>query len=296
MSLLLGVVATPLLSVVDLLVVLFAFVTLVGDAWFVLVGLSCLYWLGPRYIENARPVAAVCVSFAVIGLAVVLTLKSATALPRPATTPVDPSVLPTLLSVFVAAEIDASGFAFPSGHTVAATVVYGGLAVFLSVGRRRVRYLAAAGAIGLVGLSRLILEVHYPRDVLAGLLVGGVIIWLGLAVGRDAERLRPDRLFGLAAVVAVVGLGVAAEAGHTRELTQAAIAIGTATAGWGVWYRWGEQVTAAPAVSLPVAGVGLAVAGGLWVSAYAGLLSSLGAAIASGLAVSCILLLPLVSA
>ena len=285
----------PLSALFDFFVVVFAFVTLLGDAWFVLVGLSLLYWLGPRYVDDARPVAALCVSFAVIGLAVVLITKSATAFPRPATTPVDPTVLPAMIGRFVAGEVDASGFAFPSGHTVAATVVYGGLAVFLSLGRRRVRYLAAGGAIGLIGLSRLVLEVHYPRDVLAGLLVGGAIIAAGVVVGRDAERLRPDRLFGLAAVVAVVGLTVAAEAGHTRELTQAAIAVGTGLAGAGIWYRWGERLTGAPVVSVPVATVGLAAAGGLWVTAYVGVLSTVGAAFASGLAVSCLLLLPLLA-
>ncbi len=284
---------SPLVSVFDLVVVLFAFVTLVGDAWFVLVGLSLLYWIGPRYIEAARPIAVVCVSFAVIGLAIVLTIKTATSLPRPAAMPLDPAGLPAVVGSFVASEADASGFAFPSGHTVAATVVYGGLAVLLSVGRRRVRYLAASGVIGLVGLSRLVLEVHYPRDVAAGLFIGGMILMVGLTVGRDGERLRPDRLFGLAAVIAVVGLAVAAEAGHARELTQAAIAIGTAVAGAGIWYRWSQRLTAAPPVSLPVAVVGLMVAGGLWMMAYAGVVSTVGAAFASGLAVSCILLLPL---
>jgi len=285
----------PFVSLVDLGVVLFAFLTLVGDAWFVLIGLSGLYWVGPRYIDRARSVAVVCVGFAVVGLAVVLTIKTATALPRPASTPLDPTGLPSCIGWFVAGEIDASGFGFPSGHTVAATVVYGGLAVFLSVGRRRLRYLAAGGVIGLVGLSRLVLEVHYPRDVIAGVLVGAAIVALGGVVGRETTRLRADRLFGLAAVIASVGIMIAASGGHTRELTQGAIALGTALAGGLIWYRWGRRLIAAPVVSVPVAVIGLAGAGGLWVSAYIGVLSTLQTTIASGLAVSCILLLPLVS-
>lgn len=285
----------PLVSVVELVVVVFAVVTFVGDAGVLLAGLALLYWIGPRYIDDIRPVAVVCVGFAVIGLAVVVTLKTATAFPRPAATPVDPTGLPTVIESVVARELDAGGFAFPSGHTVAATVVYGGLAVLVSVGRQRLRYLAAGSILGLVGLSRLVLGVHYPRDVAAGVVVGGAILAVGLAVSRDTDCLRPDRLFGLAAVVACLGFAVATEGGHTREQLQAVIAAGTALAGAGVWYRWGQRLTAAPAVSLPVAAVGLAVAGGLWITAYAGVLSTGGTILASGLAVSCLLLLPLLA-
>lgn len=286
----------PLVAAAELLVAVFALITVVGDGWFVLVGLALLYWLGPRYDDELRPVAVFVVSLAVLALAVVLTLKTITAVPRPAATPLDPTVLPALVGPFVANEIDASGFAFPSGHAVAATVVYGGLGLLVSVRRRRTRLLVAASIIGLVALSRLVLAVHYPRDVIAGVAIGAGIVAVGLTVGRETDHLRPDRLFGLAVVVALIGFVAASNGGHTRELTQAVIAVGTGVAGGGLWYRWGEQLTMAPAVSPSVAAVGLAVAGGLWVAAYAGVLSTLGAAIASGLAVSCILLLPLAGA
>jgi len=286
--------SVPFGSAVETGVVVFAFITLIGDAWFVLVGLALFYWLGPHYNKAFRAVAVFVIGFAVVGLAVVVTIKTTVALPRPSTTPLDPTTLPAVIGPFVAGELDASGFTFPSGHTVAATVVYGGLGLLLSVGRQRARYLVAASVILLVGFSRLVLGVHYPRDVIAGVAVGGVILAVGLTVGRDGERLRPDRLFGLAAVVALVGFGMASNGGHTRELTQAAIAVGTGAAGAGIWHRWGARLIAAPPVSLSVSVGGLAVAGGLWVTAYAELLSTLGTVIASGLAVSCLLLLPLV--
>ena len=286
---------SPLVAAADLWVVLFAFVTLVGDAGVLLAGLALLYWFGPRYSERARKIAAVCIGLAVVGLGVVVAIKTSTAVPRPTATPVDPTVLPPLIGGFVATEIDSSGFAFPSGHTVAATVVYGGLAVLLDRGRRRQRYLVAGGIIALVALSRLVLDVHYPRDVLAGVVVGALIVATGLWVARDVDRLRPDRLFWLAAVVALAAGWIALDVGQPRELTQAAIGFGTAVAGGVGWRQWGQRLSTAPAVSPLGAAGGLVGTGGLWGLAYTGGLSTVGTAIASGLAVSWLLLLPLLA-
>jgi len=284
---------TLLVSGGDLLVVLFALITLAGDAWFVLVGLAMLYWVGPRYIEDARPVAAVCIGLATLGLAAVLAIKTATGIPRPAMTPVDPTGLPSLIGSFVGGEIESDRFTFPSGHATAATVVYGGLGLLLSVGRRRTRYLIAGGCIALISLSRVVLQVHYPRDVLAGIGLGAVLVAIGITVARDGDRLRPERLFAVSGIVAVIGFGVAVDAGHPREILQGAIGIGTAIGAAAVWYRLGDQLVAAPPVSIPLAAVGLAVAGGLWLGAYVGVLPILGAMAASAVAVGIILMLPL---
>jgi len=286
---------TVLVSASELLVIAFAFITLLGDAWFVLVGLAALYWIGPRYVDDARAVAAVCVGLATLGLAAVLALKSATAIPRPAMTPVDPSGLPLLLESFVGGEIQSDGFTFPSGHATAATVVYGGLGLLLSVGRKRLRYAFAAGMIVLISLSRVVLEVHYPRDIIAGMVLGSLLIAVGLAVGRTKGRFHPDRVFALGGIVSVIGLGVALQGGHTEEVLQGAIGIGTATGGVITWRQFGDRLVDAPPVSLPLALAGLVVAGGLWIAGYAGVLSAAGAVAASAAAVGCILLLPLLA-
>mgnify|MGYP006280353021 FL=1 len=286
---------TVLVSPSELLVVVFAFITLLGDAWFVLVGLSALYWIGPRYVDDARQVAVVCVGFATLGLATVLTLKSATAIPRPAMTPVDPGGLPILLDSFVAGEIESDGFTFPSGHATAATVVYGGLGLLLSVGRKRIRYPLAASLIVLISFSRVVLDVHYLRDIVAGMILGSLLIAVGLAVGREDGRFYPDRVFALGGVASIVGLGVAFQGGHGEEVLQAAIGIGTAIGGVVTWRRFGDRLLAAPPVSIPLAAAGLAVAGGLWIAAYAGLLPAVGAVVASAGAVGTILLLPLLA-
>jgi undecaprenyl-diphosphatase len=79
--------------------------------------------------------------------------------------------------------VNASGYAFPSGHTTNATMVYGLLAVLLTMSFSRARWVFITGAAILaigVGLSRVYLSVHWATDVAGGWLFG--ICWLAFAV------------------------------------------------------------------------------------------------------------------
>lgn len=70
----------------------------------------------------------------------------------------------------------AGGYSFPSGHTSVAIVVYGLLAVWLW---RREQYglaMLVSGWVGLVGLSRVYLGVHFPSDVLGSITLG--VVWI----------------------------------------------------------------------------------------------------------------------
>jgi len=77
----------------------------------------------------------------------------------------------------------ASGASFPSGHAMGTTVLFGALLlVFLPVLSRPGRRLAsilAVGAVVAVGVSRVVLGVHYPSDVIGGWLLG--LAWLAAA-------------------------------------------------------------------------------------------------------------------
>lgn len=74
---------------------------------------------------------------------------------------------------------------FPSGHAMSAAIVYGTLAYLaarLQSSRiaRAMTLSAAALLIALIGLSRMYLGVHYPSDVLAGIVVG--LAWAGFCM------------------------------------------------------------------------------------------------------------------
>lgn len=84
----------------------------------------------------------------------------------------------------------APGFSFPSGHAAGAATVF--IVVFLAflplLARRTALVLGVLAGVGIlaVGVSRVVLGVHYPSDVLAG-------ICLGVACASGASSLLTAR-------------------------------------------------------------------------------------------------------
>ena len=81
---------------------------------------------------------------------------------------------------------------FPSGHAANSMIVYLGLALLAADDseHRRWAVAAALSLTFLIGLSRPMLGVHWPSDVVAGWSFGALWLLLVLAIG---ERIRPAR-------------------------------------------------------------------------------------------------------
>ena len=122
-------------------------------------------WRFGRWDESLV-IFTVMVGEVTVFLAVTFTVKR----PRPAVVRLDKSP-PTL--------------SYPSGHTAAALALYGGVAVllFLIYGRNWKTIILAVVLFSLpilVGISRLYRGMHFPTDVLAGALGGG--LWMAFVI------------------------------------------------------------------------------------------------------------------
>lgn len=80
-----------------------------------------------------------------------------------------------------------SSFSFPSGHATLAMALYGFVAYMLCKLYPKHTTLivtAASAIILLIGFSRLYLGVHFPSDVVAGYLLGGLWLLVGVKVTK----------------------------------------------------------------------------------------------------------------
>ncbi len=84
---------------------------------------------------------------------------------------------PFWISTDISVSHPETNFAFPSGHAQNAASIWGLLADSLG---KRWGWAAGALVAFFIGISRLYLGVHFPRDVLAGWLIGALILWLFL--------------------------------------------------------------------------------------------------------------------
>ncbi|WP_459191413.1 phosphatase PAP2 family protein [Halosimplex sp. J119] len=183
---------------------LFWVITLLGSAKFLMVALSLVYWNDQR---RRRELLAV-ISVAFVAVSLTLALKYWFGLPRP------PAVVQRYPTT-------PSPVGFPSGHAIAATTVYGGALIAMDEYRDRTTVLGVGALVTLIGLSRVVLGVHYLGDVLAGFAVG--LVMLGVLVVAIDEG--PAVVFGLAVVLSIPALLVTTDPGD------AALALGGSLGG-----------------------------------------------------------------
>ncbi|QLH79054.1 phosphatase PAP2 family protein [Halosimplex rubrum] len=170
------------------LVPLFGLLTVLGSAKFLMVALSLAYWND----QSRRRELLTVVGVAFVAVSVTLALKYWFGLPRP------PAAVRRVA-------VDPSPVGFPSGHAIAATTVYGGTLVALDRYRDPKLLVGTGALVALVGLSRVVIGVHYLGDVLAGVAVGLVMVGV-VAVAVDygpAVDRGPAVVFGLAVVCSV---------------------------------------------------------------------------------------------
>lgn len=235
-------------------VTVFAALTVLGDSA-VLLALAALV-----YLAYDRPAGGFVGGTLFAGYATVIALKAAFALPRP---PADLHV------------VAVSGYGFPSGHAVAATVGWGALAVALEgVLSARLRAAGAAAAVAAVALSRVAIGVHYPVDVLAGVGIGLVVLGAAVRWGRG----EPLALFGLAGGLA--GAAVAA----SGAVVEAVALLGACAGALVAWpaVEPGDRPRGRPAIAAAAGAGVLVVAVVAAVAPAASLLFAAGAAATAG--------------
>ncbi|MEW6031226.1 MAG: phosphatase PAP2 family protein [Chloroflexota bacterium] len=108
---------------------------------------------------------------------------------------------PFWVSTHVKAFAPETSFGMPSNHAQTAVGVWGTLAARPG---RMWAWIAAAAVIALIGFSRVVLGVHFPQDVLAGWLIGGILLWAFQKFWRPVSARLAQMTFGAQVTLALV--------------------------------------------------------------------------------------------
>ncbi len=100
----------------------------------------------------------------------------------------------------------ATGYSFPSGHSMNAASAYGGVVVRRDV-PRALRVILGAVVV-LVAFSRCYLGVHTPQDVLVGMAAGMLVMWLTVRLMRWVAE-HPQKDLWVAAIGILLAVAVA---------------------------------------------------------------------------------------
>lgn len=183
-------------------------------------------------------------------------LKYGLNLPRPFTN--DPGVASTL------ARSTAGGPGLPSGHAQMSATLWGGIAAQV---RRPWVWGVLGLLVALVSYSRLALHVHYPSDVIVGLLLGVLFAALATLDWRRTSLLAPN--IWLPVVVLVIACLL-----PTRLPDEYSRGLGMLAGFWLAEPRYLPPTTWAGRIGVAVIGLVLVIGVYLGLSALAGLLTT----------------------
>lgn len=163
-------IANPLLDVI------MKIVTISGDAGMIWIAAIILCLIFKRTRK-----AGVCMAVAMILVLLIcnLTLKPIVARPRPFSLRED-------IELIIAAPKD---FSFPSGHTLSSFAAATGLFIY----HKKLGIAALVWAI-LIAFSRLYMYVHYPTDILAGIVMGIICAVIGMLLVNKFYQPIADRI------------------------------------------------------------------------------------------------------
>ena len=100
----------------------------------------------------------------------------------------------------------ATGYSFPSGHSMNGASLYGGVAIRKEL--PRILRVAAGIIFVLIAFSRNFLGVHTPQDILVGSVVGLLVMWLTLKLTERIEE-NPKMDISVMCVCIVIAVAVA---------------------------------------------------------------------------------------
>lgn len=232
-------------SLPDWLALLFAAVTMLGDPWLVVPVLALTYWYGSR--DWAAPLYAGVLG----GMALVLVGKALLGSPRPTVAPPVPAeTVPAIVRPVYEQAVHQEGSGLPSGHAAIATLLWGTVGLAVTGPARRHRVAAVGAVVALVACSRVVLGVHYPIDVVAGVGAGCLVL---AAVVVHVRRGLPVLEAAFLPAVVVAGCAVVVYGPATETFAVVGGLIGGT-----VGYYWSRDMETAPQFGLRDGAVGIA--------------------------------------
>jgi membrane-associated phospholipid phosphatase len=139
-------------------------ITVFGNRLFALLLLFILFW---RHLDLLKAALIA----ALISFLIVISMKSLIAFARPY------DVLDPASFYFIG--VKAVTYAFPSGHTAAAFAILGSLGFYFKSNALIVFLFFFAS---LIGISRIMLGLHWPIDILVGAALGWICAWLSFSI------------------------------------------------------------------------------------------------------------------